>query len=274
VNLFNFSQEEMLSFFAVLIRFSVLFAVLPFVGDNVIPAPVKVLLALATSIALFPALISTGAVHPAQAGHWGSTTGGIVGTISMEVVLGLLMGFTARMAFESIQFGGNLVGNFMGFAAASTYDPHQEGQTQVVAQIQTVMAMLIFLAVDGHHLMLRAALDSYQVVGIGGGGFLSKTGVNAAISARLIDLSGQVVRFGIQLAAPVAVSLFAVNVAFGVMAKTMPQLNILVLSFAVSALVGLLVMLMSVPEFQGASASILGRTGEWIDMVLLAVAGR
>ena len=56
----------------------------------------------------------------------------------------------------------------MGFSTASTYDPHQESQTQVVAQIQMAIAMLLFLALDGHHLMLRASLESYRIVGVGG----------------------------------------------------------------------------------------------------------
>lgn len=271
MNIFNFTQltmEECLSFFAVLMRYSVLIAVMPFVGDRMVPMPVKVLLALVVTVALFPALVAQGQIHPADAAVWGATTGGIAGTIACEVLCGLLLGFTARLLFESVSFGANLVGNFMGFAAASTYDPHQESQSQVVAQIQMAIAMLIFLALDGHHLMLRASLDSYRMVGLG------KATLGGVASQRLIELTGQVIRFGVQLAAPVAVSMFAVNVAFGVVSKAMPQLNVLVLSFAVSALVGLAVMLMSVPEFQGAVGAVMGRMGEWIEGMAAAMGGR
>lgn len=265
--LFNLSIEEALTFFAVLMRYSVLMAVLPFVGDKVVPTPVKVLLALATTIALFPSLIAGGLVKPAEAAGWGATAGGIVSTIGTEVLFALVMGFTARMLFESVAFGANLMGNFMGFAAASTYDPHQESQTQVVAQIQTTIAMLAFLALDGHHLMLHASLDSYRLVGLG------KATIGSVTSQRLIELTAQVVRFGVQLAAPMAVAIFAVNVAFGVIAKAMPQLNILVLSMSVTALVGLAVMLMSVPEYQGVVGAILGRIGDWIGTMAVSMRG-
>jgi flagellar biosynthetic protein FliR len=271
MNLFNLNQitqEELMTFFAVMVRFSVLFALLPFIGDRIVPAPVKVLLAVACTIALFPALVAGGSVRPHEANIWGATTGSIAATIACEVIFGLAMGFTARMLFESISFGGNLIGNFMGFAAASTYDPHQESQTQVIAQIHTAVAMLIFLALDGHHLMLRAALDSYRIVGMG------KASVGGITSTRLIEFTGQTIRFGIQLAAPVALSIFAVNVAFGVIAKAMPQLNILVLSFAVTSLVGLAVMLMCVPEFQGAAGAVLSRVGDWMEAVSLSLVGR
>lgn len=271
MSLFNFNEAEIYSFFAVLIRYSVLFSVLPFIGDRLVPGPVKVLLSLAVTIALFPALVARSEVRPSDALRWSQTAGGIAGIIAMEALVGLILGFTARLAFETISFGGNLVGTFMGFATASVYDPHQESQTQVISEIQMVCAMLIFLILDGHHIMLRAALESYKIIGVGGIGVL-KSGLGPFFSHKLVELTGQVVRFGIELSAPVAISLFAVNVAFGILAKAMPQLNVLALSFAVSALVGLVVMFLSVPEFFSVSGNIVGRMGTSMQEILTAMA--
>jgi flagellar biosynthesis protein FliR len=271
-NLFNFSQEEILCFFAVLIRFSVLMAILPFVGDRMVSGPIKVLLALATTLALFPALVARGNINIADAAVWGATTSGIIGTMTMEVLCALVLGFTAKLAFEAISFGGNLVGTFMGFATASQYDAHQESQTQVVAQIQMAIAMLLFLALDGHHLMLRASLSSYQLVPIGGMAAFAKSGFNGTLCQRLIEITGDVIKFGLQLSAPVAVCLFGVNVAFGVVAKAMPQINILVLSFAVTGIVGLAILFLSIPEFQGAVTNIFSQMDDWMTSVLLAMA--
>lgn len=272
ISLFNFSQEEMLSFFAVLVRFSVLIAVLPFVGDKVVPTPVKILLSLAVTIALFPMLVARGSINPAQATVWGATAGGIVGTISLEVLCALALGYTARLAFEAVQFGGNLVGTFMGFSTAAQYDPHQESQTQVVAQIQMAIAMLLFLALDGHHLMLRASLQSYQWIGIGGLSHFIGNGMSSgAFSQKMIALTGEVIKVGLQLSAPVAVCMFGVNVAFGVLSKAMPQLNILVLSFAITALIGLVVLLISIPEFQGAVTNVFSLMDDWMISVLKAM---
>lgn len=266
--MFNFSQEELLTFFAVLVRYSVLISVLPFLGDRFVPTPVKVLFSLALTVALFPALVSSGQVKPGEALGWGSSAGGLLGTIALEAMFGLVLGFTARMIFDALNFGANLAGTFMGFAAASMYDPHQESQTQVVAEFQMAIAMLIFLAIDGHHMMLRATLSSYQIVGLG------KAEFGAALSQRLVDLSGQVMKFGIQIAAPVAVCLFGVNVAFGIVAKAMPNLNVLVLSFAVTALVGMVVLLLSLPEYAAVAGGVLGRMEEWMELTKQALATR
>jgi flagellar biosynthetic protein FliR len=272
MSLFNFNQEELLCFFAVLVRYSVLIAVLPFTGDVQVPGPVKVLLSLSISIALFPMLIASGQVRPADAAIWSADAGSLIGTIVLEVIVALVLGYTARLAFQAISFGGNLVGNFMGFGIASSYDPNQQSHTQVVAELHMAIAMLVFLAVDGHHMMLRSALQSYQIVGIGGEGVMGPA--RMALSQRLIALCGEVIRFGVQLSAPIAIIIFAVNVVFGVLARAVPQLNILVLSVAISGFLGLIVMFLSLGEFHGVALNILSRMGDWMDGVLHALAGK
>lgn len=269
MSLFNFNMEEMLTFIAVLLRYSVLFSVLPFIGDRMIPAPVKVLLGLSVTITLFPPLVRSGLIRPSEARIWGESASGIMGIGILEVLFGLTLGFCGKMIFDGISFGANLVGNFMGYASASFYDPHQESQTEVIAQVQTTVAMLIFLALDGHHLMLRAAIESYKIVGLG------KVTFGSVFSQRLISMSGEVFRFAIQLAAPVAVSIFSVNIVFGILSKALPQLNIFMLSAAATALIGLIVMSLTVSEFQGQVSYTLSKIEDWqIGMMKALALGR
>jgi flagellar biosynthesis protein FliR len=252
MNLFDFSEEQLLSFFAVLIRYATMFAVFPIFGHKSVPSQVKILLALSISFILFPALVSQGWVNPDEANVWASSLGGIVGVVSLEVLVGLTLGFVAKIIFDAIQIGGNLVGHFMGLAAATYYDPTQESQSGVVAQVQTTLAMLLFLVLDGHHIILKAALDSYRYVGLG------KASFSGAIVQEMILYGGSILKIGIQIAAPVAFSIFAVNVVYAVMAKAMPQLNVLVLSFSVSAFVGIFVLLGSLIEFSSVVTELFG----------------
>jgi flagellar biosynthetic protein FliR len=247
---------------------SVLFAVLPIFGDKVIPAPVKILLSLTTTMAIFPGLTKHGFVRPADAAIWAATTGGIVFAIAQEVLVGLVLGYTAKLIFDAIQIGANLISNMMGFSMASIYDPHHETQTTVIAEIQVAIAMLGFLALDGHHLLLHGALDSYRFCGIG------EAGLNSVVQARLIETTGTVLKFGIQLAAPITLVMFAVNVAFGVFSKSMPQMNVLVLSLGVSAFAGIVVLMLTAPEFQTVAANIMSRTEDWMQGMLVAMAAR
>ncbi len=266
--LFQFSPEETYTFFAVLVRISVLLAVLPIFGDKVVPAPVKILLSLATALAIYPGLVRQGVVRPGDAAIWGATTFGIVRTIGQEVLVGLALGFTAKLVFDAVHIGANLVSNMMGFSMASFYDPHHETQTTVVAEIQVVIAMLAFLALDGHFLMLHAALDSFRFCGLG------EAGVTALMQSHFIEMVSTVFKFGIQLGAPVTVVMFAVNVAFGVFSKTMPQMNVLVLSLGISAFAGGVVMMLTAPEFITVATNIMSRTEDWMQGMLVAMAGR
>lgn len=268
MNLFNFSQEELYCFFAVLVRISVLLSVLPIFGDKVVPVPVKILLSLAASLAIFPGLLKQGFVRPADAVFWAASTGGVVKTIAQEVIVGLVLGFAAKLIFDVIQVGSNLISVMMGFSMASVYDPHHETQTTVVAEIQVALAMLAFLALDGHHLLLRSALDSYRFCGIG------EAGLNALVQNRLIEMTGTVLLFGIQLAAPITLVMFAVNIAFGVFSKTLPQMNVLVLSLGVSAFAGIIVLMLNAAEFQTVATNVMARTEDWMNGMLVAMSGR
>jgi flagellar biosynthetic protein FliR len=258
---FGFSPEELLVFFAVLVRYSTLVAVLPVTGDRTIPTPVKVLFSLAVTIALFPALLRNGEVRISEAHVWGRSTGGIVSTVVVEAMFGLILGYVAKLCFDAINIGANMAGNFMGFAMASQYDPHQETQSQVIAEIQMAFAMLMFLALDGHHFMLKSAFSSYQIVGIG------RAGITEAFSRHLTELTSQVFGFGLQLAAPVAMSVFFVNVGFGIIGKALPQLNIFVLAMGVTALVGLGVTWLAYPELATAMTSVMERMTDWMRLV-------
>jgi len=262
----GFSNEELICFFAVLVRLSTLLAVMPVFGDRFVPGPVKILLSLAASFVIFPALLNTGAIRPADAVSWGASTTGLGGVVLLEALAGLVLGFTSRLLFEAFSFAGNLAGTYMGFSSATFFDPHMESQSQVVAELQMALVTLMFLALDGHHLLLKSALGSYQWLPLGG------VSVTEVLSSRLIEMTAEVVRLGVQLSAPVGIAIFTVSVAFGIMSKAMPQMNILVLSFAVTSLVGLLVMFLEITSLAGTTLAIFERAGDWIRMNAQAMA--
>jgi flagellar biosynthesis protein FliR len=264
---FNFDLQEILTFFAVLVRYSVLLSVLPFLGDKTIPSLHKVLFSFCISAVMYPALVNAHYVRPQEAMIWGATAGGIVSTISLEVLLALLLGFVGRLIFDAIQFGAHLVGNFMGFASASIYDPHQESQTDIVARLQIILAMLLFLTLDGHHLMLGAVLNSYRWVG------LAQFQFHGAVSQKLIEMTSEVFQLGLQLSAPVALSVFSIHTVFGILSKAMPQLNVFILSFAVIALVGFVVLYLSLDEFQAFSHELFERLSEWLLIMMRVIQG-
>lgn len=269
MGLFEFNELELMTFFMVLVRFSVLVMLMPILGDKMVPAPIKILMSLSISVVLFPVLLSRGLINPADAAVWGNSATMLIITAVQEIVFALALAFVTRLVFEAIQIGGNLAGTFMGFASASMFDPNQETQTQIIAKFQYTIALLIFLTINGHHILLRAISESYKFVGIG-----KITFQGSSFFERVISLSGEVIRIGLQIAAPMALSIFAVHVVYAVMAKAMPQLNVLVLSFSVSALIGLVVLFVSTPEFHSVVVHLFEGLGNRMGFAMLALSGK
>ena len=134
-----------------------------------------------------------------------------------------------------------MAGIEMGFGLDALVDPQTHGHITVVAQWQQLLAILVFLALDVHHLLLRALLESFRTAPPGAVA-VSAVGLHGAIV-----LSGELFAIGARIAAPVLIALLLTNGALGVLARTIPQLNVFVVGFPVNVGVGLVVMGASLP---------------------------
>jgi len=264
----NWSPEELLCFFMVLIRLSTLMVVLPVFGDKTVPAPVKILLSITFSAVLFPILKSNGSVRVEDAVVWSETTGKLLLTIISEVMVGLTVGFVAQLVFHAIQVAGDFFSQFMGLSMASMYDPHMENQTMILGQFMSALAMLTFLALDGHHTLLRAMIETFNL--IPQGHFV----INDAFKNSMVGLVGNTVLFGLQLTAPMSACMLLVNIVYGIVGKALPQLNILTLSMASSVMIGGFVLLITYPSVQSGMASIFQTHFEDLKQFMVVYGGK
>ena len=246
----QWSVEELLSFFMVLMRISTLMMLLPIFGDKTVPPTVKIILSLTFSAVLFPILKSNGVIHLQDVREWSSTTPKLLMTLVSEIMVGLAVGFASQLVFHAIQVGGDFMAQFMGLTMATTYDPHMETHTMAMGQLMNVLAMLTFLSIDGHHLLFRAMVETFSL--IPQGHFV----INEAFKNSLIHLTGNTLLFGIQLSAPLATCMLLINIIYGIMGKALPQLNILTLSMASSVFIGGFVLLISYPSIQNGMSNI------------------
>jgi flagellar biosynthetic protein FliR len=246
----SWSTSELLSFFMVLVRVSTLLVVFPIFGDRVVPAPVKIILSITFSAILFPILRSSGVIDIESAREWSSTTGQLLLVLASEVIAGLAIGFASQLIFHAIHVAGDFIAQLMGLSMATSYDPHAESQTMMVSQLLGALAMLTFLAVDGHHTLFRAIVESFKLIPQG-----HWTG-SEVFKNSIIQLAGNTLAFGIQLAAPMAACMLLVNIVYGILGKALPQLNILTLSMASSLFIGGVVLLVSYPSIQSGMSNL------------------
>ncbi len=182
------------------------------------PARIKVTLVFAVSLLLFPVL------SPALPEISFNPVFFLFFTIN-ETLLGLLLGLISRLIFTTVEFGGTIIGYQMGFAAANIFDPQHESQISLISQFQNVFAILIFLALDGHHIFIKTAARSYQLLPPG------QLDFSGEAIPYLMELTSRMFALGVQFSAPVLAVLLLSGLILGILARVFPQLNVFLLSF-------------------------------------------
>lgn len=157
-----------------------------------------------------------------------------------QLVIGLAIGFSMRLVFSAVELAGQLVGMSMGLGFASFYDPQSQGQSTAVNQFLVLIAMLIFLSLDGHLLIITAVANSFETMPVAVGG--------SGIDPFKIAMWGETIfSSGLMLALPAVTALLITNMALGILTKTAPQLNLFGIGFPVTLSIGLVVLALSLP---------------------------
>jgi flagellar biosynthesis protein FliR len=238
VNLYGFSEAEILLFFTSFCRVSAIFMLVPFFGDNHIPPTIRLALAFAVNMALFPvAANAVGSIMPASS----ATDMGMVILIFKELTVGVILGFTAKIFFDGLAFAFAHVGTQMGFNMATLYDHALETSMPVISQMIMALTVLIFLAFDGHHFFLVALAESFRAVPLG------TLVIKHDLLTHVLETGSQLFWIAVKLSAPMALMIFLINVAFGIISKAVPQINVLIVSFTVNILAGFVVLLFMFP---------------------------
>jgi len=221
--------EQFQSFLLALARVAAMITAMPVFGSAQVPDRIKAGLAVVVALMLFPALSG---LTPARA--LSVTELGLI--LINEVLLGLLIGLTARLIFTAVELGGTVIGYQMGFAAANVFDPQTQQQLSLVTQLQNLFAMLAFLALDGHHIFFRLMVESYQRLPPSPPAFTGET------AELLLRYTQHMFVLGVKFTAPILVILLLSNTVLGIMARIFPQLNVFLLSFPLNIGISLIVI--------------------------------
>jgi flagellar biosynthetic protein FliR len=230
---FSAGQAELV--FLVFIRVSAIVVMLPILGDRSTPARIKAGLSLLIALLVVPFVERPSGVS--------EDIFSLVLKMGGELFIGVILGFAGRMLFEGIQMAGQLVGFQMGFSIVNIIDPVTSKQVSIIAEFQYLLAGLLFLAVDGHHLMLQAVSESYAVVPVLG---FHLTG---ALIQNFIDLTREMFVISMKISAPIVVALLFANIGLGLVARTVPQINIFIVGFPLQIAIGLVGIGLTVPIF-------------------------
>lgn len=230
--------QSLPGFLLILFRLSAFFVVSPIFSYRGVPAQFKVGLVFMISLVTF---MSLGIENPIE---WDAQ---YVLSIIREILIGLLLGFTAYLFFTIVQVAGSFVDLQMGFGMANLIDPMTGTQSPVMGNLKFFIATLLFLSINGHHLLISAVIDSYQWVPLSNELFAHI--YNGNISDFLLRSFSNMFILAFQMAAPLIAALFLVDVAMGILARTAPQFNLFVIGIPLKLFIGLFVLLIMVPGF-------------------------
>ena len=239
---------------AVLLVFARLGAALmlvPGFGEHHVLARLRLLLALLLSVLLSPALAATMPVPPRDPLL-------LAALVAPEVLVGLLLGFAARLALAAVHVGGSLVAAQSGLSAAAMFDPGEATTGTIPGSLLSAAALTLLFAADFHHLLLRAIMGSYAVFPVGAGVDL------AAAAELLVRLSGQALATGVRIAAPMIVAGLVVNLGLGAMGRMVPSLPVFFVALPLQLLLALLILERSVPAAMALFGADLGRGLAWL----------
>ena len=232
----NYGIDRLQVFLLVMVRASGLFLLAPVLSHRAIPLMVKtglVILLSGLMVTAMPAVDIPPAASLAE----------LLGMLFRELLAGVLMGFVLMLFFYAAQAAGSLVGYQMALAMAQAIDPATMSQESVIGRFWFLVATLIFLAVNGHHLVLQAFHQSFQAIPPG------QVVVAGSTGELVLRYSAYVFVLTLKIAAPVMVAMFLTDVALGVVAKMMPTMNVFFASFGIKIGAGLLIIAIALPVF-------------------------
>lgn len=234
MNLFGFTEADFQIIMLIISRLGGLFALVPLFGNRRVPAQVRVGLIIIISLVLFPAVrllpvnLSEDAISFAI---------DLVG----EVFIGATIGFVVSLILSGAQMAGLLIDIQMGFGMANIIDPISNIQVSLMGQVKSMAATLVYILLNGHHRAIEALYGSIVHIPLGAGG------ISGSFTEVVIGFITSAIVTAVKLGSPVLAILLLADMALGIMARTVPQMNVLMVGFPLKISVGLFVTAACLP---------------------------
>jgi flagellar biosynthetic protein FliR len=221
-------------FFLVFLRVAAIVMMVPIFSSKSIPFLFRIGFAFAASMLLFGILRLEATPILTEFVPF------VIGVVG-EIMIGIIIGLSVKLVFAGVQMAGQMAGYQMGLALANVMDPDSSQQMPILSQYNNLFALLIFLVINAHHWFLRALAESYRLVPP------MNFRYSNSLMEQLINLGGNMFVIAIQIGAPVIAALLLTSVAFGLVARTVPQMNVFIVAMPLKIAVGLLFLGFSLP---------------------------
>ncbi|SHJ67821.1 flagellar biosynthetic protein FliR/FlhB [Hathewaya proteolytica DSM 3090] len=228
------NEADILLFLMVLFRMTAFFSIAKVFFPAGTPKLTKLLFSLICTFVLFPVI---GKENALVINNMFSMTF----AIASEVLTGILMGYVTNLCFNFIKMAGQFLDIHVGFSMSTLIDPMESESVTLIENFLYMTAIVIFLIIDGHHILIKAFIGSFRAVPIGNGIIIGES-FSMILKAFIYFFT-----MGVRISLPVTLVLLLVNFVMGIASRTVPQLNIMILGLPIKIVIGLAVLILSLP---------------------------
>ncbi len=232
-------------FLLVFVRMTGLFVVAPIFGRKNIPTYFKIGFSFFMSLIL----VNTTVLQTVQ---YDDNLIGYALLVMKEFLVGLSMGYIAYLSYTAIYIAGEIIDMQIGFGVVSVMDPMSNIQVPITSNIYFIISMLLFLMMNGHHMLIKALFDSFTSLPLGEAVF------SGDIYESIFNIFGTVLATGFKIAAPIVATVLIVDIALGTISRMVPQMNIFVIGMPLKIIVGLIVIVITMPLFISIMQKVFG----------------
>jgi flagellar biosynthetic protein FliR len=233
----RFGEQQLAGFFLVLARLSPLFVLAPLFSSRQVPRRVRGVIAVGLAIGLTPVVVGDQRI-PLEVWQYG-------GLILKELLIGLAFSFALGALFAAVTVAGSFIDTSIGFSFGAQVDPINGTSSTILAQLYSMLGVLIFIAIDGDAWVLRGFARTFDVVGV-----LQMPSIYALTAGAEQAFVG-IFASAVEVAGPVMLALILTDVAFGLVSRVVPQLNVFAVGFPAKLIVGLVLLGVTLPFVGG-----------------------
>lgn len=241
-------------FFLVFFRITSFIHIGVFFSTKAIPNLLKIGFSLILSYIIYIAINTNIIVNESVIGY--------VMQIFFETAYGMALGFATYVIFVSIQMAGQMIDFQIGFSIGTTYDPMTENKVSIFGKIYYWISISLFLVVDAHHYLIILLLKTYYIMPVG----IAR--VNAVNGLDFVYIFTDSLKIAFQIALPMLMILFLTDIIMGMLARTVPQINVFILGLPLKVLIGITVLIILIPAVSSVIIPIIESLPYYIDKII------
>lgn len=255
----DFTLARFLLFTLILFRIGGLLLTAPLLGSRTLPTQLKIGLAMLIALLVLPLL------EPSTLNLPYNLPAYLLAVVG-ETAIGMILGFAASFLFAAVQLAGMLIDQELGMSLANVIDPVNNEQVSIVGQFKLLLASSLFLALDAHHMLLKAVADSFRTVPVMGFRFTDTLALKIGD-----ELAADLFSIAVRLAAPTVVTMLLTTIALGFLARAVPEMNIFIVGFSIRLLIGFAVLVLGIGVFSGVFSGLTDEMGAFLPRLISAM---